>query len=240
MIQLWLPNDYRYDYWYHWAIIGGRVRDSGAGIADRVAAPKGKYNNPECSNVASRYNSQLPFSILTIGTWLGDQIVSLWGESNLRQLYSILSNKSTKADQSPTSNYGYVPIWWHMMRGCRNIKETISISIPIVVRILRIHGTTGGWTVWALSGDQWIQHLFKEHGGSIDMLYPNVGMVVIWLSDSPNRVRQESYWVSDSPNRVWQVRDSLWAYSYTWWQLRWTHCVSWRLIASAVAQVQES
>ena len=44
-----------------------------------------------------------------------------------------------------------------------------------VAGILRIHGATG-WTVWALSGDQWIQHVFKVEGGSIDMSYPHMGM----------------------------------------------------------------
>jgi len=88
-------------------------------------------------------------------------------------------------------------------------------SIVIVVGILRIHGTTRGWTVWALSGDQRIQHVFEACGDSIDVSYPHVGMDVIWLSDSPN-------W-------VWQVRDSLSELICTkWWQLRWTHCVSWR------------
>jgi len=104
-IQLWLPNDNRYDYRYHWAINGGRVRDSGAAIADRVAAPKGKYNNPEYSKVASRYDSWLLSSIITASTWLDDRIGSLWGESHLRQLYSISSNKSTKAVcQRPTTD----------------------------------------------------------------------------------------------------------------------------------------
>jgi len=36
------------------------------------------------------------------------------------------------------------------------------ISILILVGILRIHGTTGGWAVWALSGDQRIPHVFKK------------------------------------------------------------------------------
>jgi len=31
-----------------------------------------------------------------------------------------------------------------------------------------------------------------------------------------------------------------WTYSYRWWQPRWTHCVSWRLIVIAFAYVQES
>ena len=56
----------------------------------------------------------------------------------------------------PTSEYGYVHIRWHQNRVFRNTIEMISISI--VVGILIIHGTTGGWTVWAVSGDQWIQH----------------------------------------------------------------------------------
>ena len=49
-------------------LLMGRVQDSGAAITDRVAAPNGKYNNPESSKVASRYDSRLPLSIITIGT----------------------------------------------------------------------------------------------------------------------------------------------------------------------------
>jgi len=49
-------------------LLMGRVQDSGAAIADGVAAPNGKYNNPECSKVASRYNLRLPLSIITFGT----------------------------------------------------------------------------------------------------------------------------------------------------------------------------
>jgi len=56
-----------------------------------------------------------------------------------------------------------------------------------VAGILRIHGATG-WTVWALSGDQQIQHVFKAREASIDVSYPHVGMDSIWLSDSPNWV----------------------------------------------------
>jgi len=50
------------------------------------------------------------------------------------------------------------------------------ISISIVVGILTIHGTTGRWTVWALSGDQRIWHVLKVPRGSIDVSYPQVGM----------------------------------------------------------------
>ena len=48
-------------------------------------------------------------------------------ESHLCQLYSISSTKSTKADQSPTSEYGYVPIRWHTKRVSRNSMEMIFI-----------------------------------------------------------------------------------------------------------------
>ena len=34
----------------------------------------------------------------------------------MRQLYSISSNKATKADESQPSEYGYVPIRWHTKR----------------------------------------------------------------------------------------------------------------------------
>jgi hypothetical protein len=49
-------------------LLMGRVQDSGAAIAHRVAAPNGKYNNPECSKVASRYDLRQPLSIIIIGT----------------------------------------------------------------------------------------------------------------------------------------------------------------------------
>jgi len=58
--------------------------------------------------------------------------------------------------------------------GFKIIMEMISISI--VVGILKIHGTTRGWTVWALSGDQRTQHVLKVHRGSIDVLYSQVEM----------------------------------------------------------------
>jgi len=46
----------------------GNVQDNKPAIADRVAAPDVKYNYPEGSKVASRYDSQLPLSIITFGT----------------------------------------------------------------------------------------------------------------------------------------------------------------------------
>jgi len=68
--------------------------------------------------------------------------------------------------------------------GLRNPMDMMSFSI--VVGILRIHGTTGEWTVCALSGDRRIQPVLKARGGSIDVSYPHVGMDGIWMSDSPN------------------------------------------------------
>jgi hypothetical protein len=61
--------------------------------------------------------------------------------------------------------------------GFRNTMEIISIAD--VVGILRMHRTTGGWTVCVLVGDRRIKHVFKAHGGSIDVSYPNMGMDVI-------------------------------------------------------------
>jgi hypothetical protein len=63
-----------------------------------------------------------------------------------------------------------VPIRRHTKRVFR-----ITVEMFIVAGILRIHGATG-WTVWALSGDQRIQHVFKAQRGSIDVSYPHVGM----------------------------------------------------------------
>ena len=45
--------------------------------------------------------------------------------SHLHQLYSISSNKATKAVQSPTSEYGYAPIQWHTKRVFRDTMEMI-------------------------------------------------------------------------------------------------------------------
>jgi len=115
MIQLWLPNDYRYDYRYHWAINGGRVPDSGAVITDRVAAPIGKYNNPKCSKVASRYNSRLPLSIITFGTWLDDWIGSLWGERAICA-NSILFRQTSQQKLIGNERIRMCPIRWHTKR----------------------------------------------------------------------------------------------------------------------------
>jgi len=149
---------------------------------------KGSTITPEWSKVVSRYDWWLPMPIVTIGTWLEDRIGSLWGERepSVPTLFSFIKHMRT-------SEHWYEPIQWHTKRIIRNTMEIISISI--VVGILRIHGTTGGWTIWALSGDQRLHHVFKAHRGSIDVSYPHVGMECIWLSESPN-------W-------VWQVRDSL-------------------------------
>ena len=77
-----------------------------------------------------------------------------------------------------------MPIRSHMKRVFRNAVEMIILCS----RDSEINGATGGWTVWALSRDQLIQHVFKARGGSIDVSYPHVGMDCIWLSDSPNWV----------------------------------------------------
>jgi hypothetical protein len=51
-----------------------------------------------------------------------------------------------------------VPIRWHTKRVFR-----IAMEMNLFVAgILRIHGATGGWTAWALSGDQRIPHVFKS------------------------------------------------------------------------------
>jgi len=79
-----------------------------------------------------------------------------------------------------------------------------------VPAILRIHGATER-TVWALSGAQQIQYLFKAQRCSIDVSYPHVGM------DGYLVVRQSQSGVTS----MWFVQ---WAYLYTWWQPRWIHC----------------
>jgi len=45
--------------------------------------------------------------------------------------------------------------------------------------------TTGGWPDWALPGDQRIYHVFKVNGGSIDVLYPHVGMDITGCQTVP-------------------------------------------------------
>jgi len=60
--------------------------------------------------------------------------------------------------------------------------------IVFVARILRMHGATGGGTVWALPGEQRIPYVLNARGDSIDVSYPHVGMDSIWLSDRPNWV----------------------------------------------------
>jgi len=145
----------------------------------------------ECSKVVSRYHARLPLSILTIGMIGPQNWIIVRSGSRQCQLQSIWSNKSTKID--PQQANTDVPIRWYTKRVFRNTMEMISMSI--VLQILRIHGTTGGWTIWALSGDQRIQHVLMAHGGSIEVSYPYIGMDDIWLSDSTN-------W-------VWQACDSL-------------------------------
>jgi hypothetical protein len=63
-----------------------------------------------------------------------------------------------------------VPIRRYMKRVFR-----ITVEMFIVAGILRIHGAPG-WTVWALSGDQRIQHVFNAQRGSIDVSYTHVRM----------------------------------------------------------------
>ena len=65
-----------------------------------------------------------------------------------------------------------MPIQWHTKRVLRDAAE----MMVFVAGIPRIHGTTRAWTVWALSGDRRIQHVFEARGGFIDVSYPNVGM----------------------------------------------------------------
>ena len=131
----------------------GRVQDSGAAITDRVAAPNGKYNNPESSKVASRYHSRLPLAVIT---WSDDRIGSLWGKRAIctnsllfRQTSQrkLINRQRADTDMCPYDGirWGFLGIQWRCL---------------FVAGILRIHGVTG-WTVWALSGDQRIQHVFK-------------------------------------------------------------------------------
>jgi len=145
---------------------------------------------PEWLKVASRYNPRLLLSIITFVSWLGSQIGLWWKEraicvdsSRLGHLrrWKLVIHQRANTDMCPYNGIsgGFLGIWWRCY---------------LVAANLQIHGATGGWTIWALSGDQ-NPHVFKAQRGSFDVSYPHVGMDVISLSDSPN-------W-------VWQVNDSL-------------------------------
>jgi len=47
------------------SLLTDRVYHCGAAIADHVAAPNGKHNNPKFSKVTNRFNWQRPLSINT-------------------------------------------------------------------------------------------------------------------------------------------------------------------------------
>ena len=168
-------------------------------MTDRVATPKGKYINPECSKVASRYYSPLPLSIITIGTWLDDRILSLCGErpigANAIQFHQSYADEGIRMCPYDGIRRRFLGIY-------------NGDAFYLVAGILRFHGATW-WIVWALSADQQIHHVVNVCRGLIDVSYPHGGMDVIWLSDCPNLVKEVSYWLSDSPNWVWQLRDSL-------------------------------
>jgi len=168
----------------------GRVQDGGAAIIDRT--------------IPDYYCQLLP----SAPDW-----TTKWDHCEERDpsaptLFYFL--KQVNESWLPMSEYGCAP--YH---GIRRGFLWLQWWGLFVAGILRIHGATE-WTVWAPSGDQRIQHVFKARRGSIDVSYPKEGIYVIWMSDSP-------IW-------VWQVCDSLTERIHTnWWQPRWTHCVSWRL-----------
>jgi hypothetical protein len=90
-----------------------------------------------------------------------------------------------EVNESGTIVNEQIRICAHTMAYEEGFQEYNGDGCYFVAGILRIHGATG-WTVWALSGEHGIQHLFKARGGSIDVSYPHAGMDSIWLSDSPN------------------------------------------------------
>jgi len=67
--------------------------------------------------------------------------------------------------------------------------------------------------------------MYLRRGDSTDVLYPHVGMEIIWLSDSSNWMRQGQYLVvrhsQSSKTNMWFTQ---WAYLYTWWQPWSRHC----------------
>lgn len=97
--------------------IGG-VQDSGAAIADYVATSIRKYNNSQMFYGGK----QIQFAISIVNDHLWHQMgcpnwIDFRRESHLHQLYAISSKQSMKADKSPTSTYGYVPIQWANAEG---------------------------------------------------------------------------------------------------------------------------
>jgi len=79
-----------------------------------------------------------------------------------------------------------------------------------VAGILRIYGATGGWTVWALSGDQRIAHVLKIRK-EIQLMYriPRCEWTLFACQTVPIGWGKVIIWLSDSPNWAWEVCDLL-------------------------------
>jgi len=170
--------------------------------------------------VASRYDLRLQWSINAFSAWLDDRIGSLWRQRAICANPILFRQTSRrKRINRPRANTDI-----SLYDGIRRGSLWLRWWCLFVAGILRIYGATG-WTVWALSGDQRIQHVFKAQRGSIDESYPHVGMDSIWLSDSPN-------W-------GWQVCDSLSELIRTHGGSRGGYTVSWRLMGVALVPGQE-
>jgi len=131
-------------------LLMGRVQDSGAAITDRTIHDYHCHLSPfapDWTTGSDRCEEREPS-----GPTLFDFV------------------KQVNESWSPTSEYGCAPY-----DGIRRGFLWLQWWCFFVAGILRIHGATG-WTVWALSDDQRIQHVFKAREGSIDVSYPHVGM----------------------------------------------------------------
>jgi len=200
MIQLWLPISFVYG-WSEFRIVEQRLQ-----IVWQLH--KGSIITPEWSKVANHYESRLTLSIISFRIWLDDQIGSLSEErepsaparfdfvNGVNESWSIANQR--------------IWICAHTMAFEEGFEEHQGDDCYFVAGILRIHGATG-WTVWALSGDQWIQHEFQAQRGSIVVSYPHVGMDGYLVFRHP-QLGVTSMWFAQ------------WAYSYTWWRLGWIHC----------------
>ena len=173
---------------------------------------------PEYSKVASRYNAWLPLSIITVSTWLDDRIGSLWGQCHRRQLYSISSTSPPKLINRQPANTDMYPY-----DGIRRGFLGLLWRFVFVAGILRIHGATGGWTGWALSGDQRIQHVFKVWRFNWGVVSP-CGNGHYFVVRQSQLGEARSLFGCQSQSGVTSMWFAHWAYSYTWWQPRWIHC----------------
>ena len=154
-----------------------RVRARGAAIVDCVAAPMGNCNHPQLVNCGSQIQCGSAVCNYTIWNLTGrpNRILGT-GESQLCPLELISSNNRQRGNMDMCRYHGVLKGWFSFLW-----------CFWVAVRMVRIRRATR-WTVWALSGEQRIQHSYEVCGGSNDMSYPHTGTNIIRFSDSANWV----------------------------------------------------